>query len=429
MTQIFKAKEKIITKEMEMASKDEPLSTEEIRSGIEKGTIVIPKNRNHNFSPLAVGEGTYIKVNANIGISSLKSDLSGELNKLDVAVKAGAHSIMDLSVCEDIQYIKEIRREIIKRSEIMVGTVPIYEVAAKMTSQKKSIHSLTKDDILEVIRRQAEDGVDFMTIHAGVTQDVIRKLNKDPRIGGIVSRGGAILAEWMKYNKKENPFLDLYDELLEIAYEYDVTFSLGDGLRPGAIQDGTDRAQIQELIILGELVDRTREKNVQVMVEGPGHIQLSDVEMNMKLQKRLCHDAPFYILGPIVTDIAPGYDHITSAIGGTVAGMAGADFLCYVTPAEHLYLPDDNDVHNGVIASRIAAHAADVALNKGKSRSIDESMSSARRTLDWNKMSELAIDQRKVKDAIKQYNLAEQDKCTMCGEYCALKRDYNDNEK
>lgn len=429
MTQLTKAKEDIITKEMEQAASSEPLSKEEIKEKVKKGHIVIPKNKNHDFKPLAVGNGTYIKVNANIGISSLKSDLNEEMKKLNVAINAGAHSVMDLSVCENIDYIKEIRREIIKRSPVMIGTVPIYEAAAKMSSEKKSIHSLSNDDILEVIRRQAEDGVDFMTIHAGVTRDVISKLNRDPRIGGIVSRGGAILAEWMKYNNKENPFLEIYDDLMDIAYEYDVTFSLGDGLRPGTIKDGTDRAQVQELIVLGELVDRTREKDIQVMVEGPGHVQLSDVEMNIKLQKQLCHNAPFYILGPVVTDIAPGYDHITSAIGGAVAGMAGADFLCYVTPAEHLYLPDEVDVHNGVIAARIAAHAADVSLNKGNSKNIDENMSRARRNLDWSKMADFAIDKQKVKDAIDKYDLIKQDKCTMCGEYCSLKRDYKDCDK
>jgi len=424
MTQITYAKNEKITEEVLNAAKYEPLTAEEIIDGLKKGLIVIPKNKNHNFKPYAVGKGTYIKVNANIGISSLKSSLDNELLKMDTAVKAGAHSIMDLSVCQDLTYLREIRKDIISRCPVMVGTVPVYESATKMTSEKKTIHQMTEDDILEVIQRQAEDGVDFMTIHAGVTNEVIRKLNKDPRIGGIVSRGGAIIAEWMKFNKKENPFFTLYDKILDIAYEYDVTMSLGDGLRPGAINDGTDRAQIQELIILGELVDRARERDVQVMVEGPGHVKLSDVEMNIRLQKELCHDAPFYILGPVVTDIAPGYDHITSAIGGATAGRAGADFLCYVTPSEHLFLPDVNDVHVGVITARIAAHAADVALGKGNAREIDHKMSVARNQVDWQKMAEYAIDGEKVKDAIVKYNLKNSDECTMCGEYCALKRDY-----
>jgi phosphomethylpyrimidine synthase len=331
---------------------------------------------------------------------------------------------MDLSVCNDLEHLRNIRKEIIKNSQVMVGTVPIYETACKVAIEKKDIFKLNYKDILEVLLRQAEDGVDFMTIHAGVTEEVLKKLNNDPRIGGIVSRGGSILAEWMKHNKKENPFFELFNDILDIAYQYDVTLSLGDGLRPGAIKDGTDRPQVQELIILGELVDRAREKNVQVMVEGPGHIKLSDIEMNIKLQKNLCHDAPFYVLGPVVTDIAPGYDHITSAIGSTIAGMSGADFLCYVTPGEHLYLPDIEDVHQGVIASRIAAHAADIALKKHGVEELDSKMSIARKNLNWQKMAECAIDRKKVEDAIKKYDLLKLEKCTMCGEFCALKRNY-----
>ena len=426
MTQLSYAKKNTKTDVIEKAAEKEPLSSEKLIKYIAEGLIVIPKNIKHNFSPVAIGKGTYIKVNANIGISSLKSTLEEELKKLETAVTAGAHSVMDLSVCNDLKYIRNIRKEIINHSPVMIGTVPIYETAVKMISQKQDIHAMKNEDFLEIIKQQAEDGVDFMTIHAGVTKDVIDKLDKDPRIGGIVSRGGAIIAEWMKYNKKENPFYTLFNDILDIAYEYDVTLSLGDGLRPGAIKDGTDRAQIQELIVLGELVDKARSREVQVMVEGPGHIRLSDIEMNIKLQKRLCHDAPFYILGPVVTDIAPGYDHITSAIGSAVAGMAGADFLCYVTPSEHLYLPDVNDVHEGVIASRIAAHVADVTLQKGNAEEIDNKMSEARNRIDWNKMAEYAIDTKKVKDAIKKYNLLKSDECTMCGEYCALKRDYQE---
>jgi phosphomethylpyrimidine synthase len=424
MTQLAKAKQNTITEEIKKASQNEPLSIDELKDNIVNGIVVIPKNINHDFDPVAVGKGTYIKVNANIGISNIKSTLENELLKLEAAVSAGAHSIMDLSVCNDLNHLRNIRKELIKKSPVMVGTVPIYEITCKVTSEKKDIFQINYKDILEVILKQAEDGVDFMTIHAGVTEEVIRKLNNDPRIGGIVSRGGSILAEWMKYNKKENPFFELYDDILDIAYEYDVTLSLGDGLRPGAIKDGTDRAQVQELIILGELVDRARAKNVQVMVEGPGHIKISDIEMNIKLQKSLCHNAPFYVLGPVVTDIAPGYDHITSAIGSTMAGISGADFLCYVTPGEHLYLPDIEDVHQGVIASRIAAHAADVALNKKGAEDFDNKMSIARKNLDWNKMSECAIDRKKVEDAVKKYDLLKTEKCTMCGEFCALKRNY-----
>jgi len=289
---------------------------------------------------------------------------------------------------------------------------------------KKDIRSLTLDDFLEVIEVQARSGVDFMTIHSGVTREAVSRLKNDKRVCGIVSRGGSMIAEWMKHNNKENPLFESYDKILDIAYEYDVTLSLGDGLRPGANADGTDRAQIQELIILGELVDRARARDVQVMVEGPGHLLFSEIEMNMKIQKKLCHEAPFYVLGPLVTDIAPGYDHITSAIGATMAGIAGADFICYVTPAEHLYLPDIDDVKNGVIAARIAAHAADLALGKKGLREKDYAMSEARHNLNWNKMKEFAIDPDKVDAAIKKYNLKSEEKCTMCGEYCSFKRDY-----
>jgi len=424
MTQLKYAKDKVVTDEMIDAAKGEPINSEEIRLGIENGTIVIPKNINHKFTPYAIGKGTYIKVNANIGISSKSSSLDNELKKLEVATNAGAHSIMDLSTCNDFNYVREIRREIIKKSRIMVGTVPIYEIATKMFSEKKDIHDFTEKDILEIIEIQAKEGVDFITIHCGVTKNVLEKLKKDPRVCGIVSRGGSLLAEWIGKNDKENPFYTMYDKILDIAYQYDVTLSLGDGLRPGATEDGTDRAQIEELIVLGELVDRARERNVQVMVEGPGHIRLNDVEMNIKLQKSICKGAPFYILGPLVCDIAPGYDHITSAIGGAVAGMAGADFLCYVTPAEHLHLPDINDVYEGVIAARIAAYSADLALGKGNNREINYNMSLARQKIDWDKMKEFAIDKKKVEEAIDKYSLKSNSECTMCGEFCSFKRIY-----
>ncbi len=424
MTQLRKAKDNIITKEMEEAASIEPIDSEKIRLGLKNGTIVIPKNINHNFKAVAVGKDTYIKVNANIGISSRGSSLDDELKKLEVATNAGAHSIMDLSTCNDFHYVREIRREIIKNSKIMVGTVPIYEIATKMFSEKKTVHDFTEKDILEIIEIQAKEGVDFITIHCGVTKSVLEKLKKSPRVCGIVSRGGSLLAEWISKNGKENPFYTMYDKILDIAYEYDVTLSLGDGLRPGATEDGTDKAQIEELIILGELVDRARERDVQVMVEGPGHVRLNDVEMNIKLQKSLCKGAPFYILGPLTCDIAPGYDHITSAIGGAVAGMAGADFLCYVTPAEHLHLPGIQDVHDGVIASRIAAHSADLALGKGNTRELNYKMSLARQKIDWDGMKEYAIDKKKVEDAIDKYSLKSSNECTMCGEFCSFKRTY-----
>lgn len=424
MTQLYFAKNKTITEEMKLACESEPLTIEELRKNIEEGSVVIPKNKNHKFRPLAIGKGTYIKINANIGISSKKSSLEEELKKLDIVIKTGAHSVMDLSTCNDYNYIRKIRREIIKNSTIMVGTVPIYEISSMMLSKKEDIKNFTEKDIIDVIKNQAEEGVDFWTIHAGVTKEVLERLDKDKRVCGIVSRGGSLIAEWIKYNNKDNPFYTMFDEILDIAYEYDVTLSLGDGLRPGATHDGTDRSQIQELIILGELVDRARAKNVQVMVEGPGHIRLNDIETNIRLEKNLCKDAPFYILGPVVTDIAPGYDHITAAIGSAIAGLAGADFLCYVTPSEHLYLPDIDDVKNGVIASLIAAHSVDVALNKGNKRELDYKMSKARREIDWDKMAEYAIDKEKVKDAIKKYDLKNKNECTMCGEFCSFKRIY-----
>ncbi|HOJ65036.1 MAG TPA: phosphomethylpyrimidine synthase ThiC [Spirochaetota bacterium] len=424
MTQIHSAKNGIITDEMRIAAENEPLSLEELRKNIADGLVVIPKNKNHNFKAVAIGKDTYIKVNANIGISSKKSNLEEELKKLQIATESGAHSVMDLSTCNDYNYIREIRREIIKNSKIMVGTVPIYEISSIMLSRKEDIHNFTEKEILDVLKTQAEEGVDFWTIHAGVTKEALERLNKDPRICGIVSRGGSLIAEWIRYNNKENPFYTLFDEILDIAYQYDVTISLGDGLRPGATDDGTDRSQVQELIILGELVQRAREKNVQVMVEGPGHIRLNDIETNIRLQKNLCKNAPFYVLGPVVTDIAPGYDHITSAIGSAIAGFCGADFLCYVTPSEHLYLPDIEDVKIGVIASLIAAHSADIALNKGNSRDIDNKMSKARRDIDWDKMLMYAIDKEKVKNAINKYNLKNRDECTMCGEFCSFKRVY-----
>lgn len=424
MTQLSSAKNNVITDEMRKAVELEPLSLDTLKDYISKGYIVIPKNINHKFEPVAVGKGTYIKVNANIGISSKKSSLDEELKKLQVATEAGAHSIMDLSTCNDFNYVREIRREIIKQSKIMVGTVPIYEISTKMFAEKKDINQISDNDILEIIKIQAEEGVDFMTIHAGVTQDVMKRLRNDPRVCGIVSRGGSMIAEWMKFNNKENPFLTLFDEILDIAYQYDVTLSLGDGLRPGSTIDGTDRAQIQELIILGELVDRARDRGVQVMVEGPGHINISDVEMNIKLEKRICNEAPFYILGPVVTDCAPGYDNITAAIGSTIAGVAGADFLCYVTPAEHLHLPELQDVRDGVISSVIAAFAADLSLNKGNSREREMKMAQARKEINWDAMSNLALDKGKVDSAIEKYQLKKSKECSMCGEFCSFKRNY-----
>jgi len=418
------AKKGIITKEIEFVAKYEKRDIDYIVQGLIEGTIVIPANIFHrereDFQPRGIGKGLITKVNANIGTSGDIESIELELEKLRVAVKYGADAVMDLSTGE---YIDETRKRIIQNSPVMVGTVPIYQAAKEAVDRYGFIGKMTVDDIFNAIEKHCQDGVDFITVHCGVTLSSLERLKNEGRIMNIVSRGGALMAEWMVYNERENPLYEYYDRLLEIAKKYDVTLSLGDGMRPGCIVDATDRCQIEELITLGELVDRAREADVQAMVEGPGHVPLDQVEANILLQKRLCHNAPFYVLGPIVTDIAPGYDHISGAIGGAIAARAGADFLCYLTPAEHLALPDVEDVKQGVIAARIAGHAADIVKGVPGAIEWDLEMAKARENLDWEKQFELAIDPETAKKYREERKpRKDEETCTMCGKLCSIKR-------
>ena len=418
MTQLQKARRQETTPEMERVAAKEGLLTVEVRHQIAEGKVVIPANVNHkNLEPMGIGEGMTTKINANIGTSLDFPDQAREIEKMETAVRYGAHTIMDLSTGGKVD---EIRRQILSRCSVPLGTVPIYQVATETIAKRKAIVDMNIDDILDVIRRQAEDGVDFMTIHAGLTLHAVERIKKQNRLMGVVSRGGSFLTAWIMKNQKENPFYEHFDKILDIAEEYDVTMSLGDALRPGSLYDATDRPQIDELIILGELVDRCRERGVQVMVEGPGHVPLDQIVTNVKLEKRLAHGAPFYVLGPLVTDVAPGYDHIVGAIGGAIAASAGADYLCYVTPAEHLGLPGPDEAKQRVIASLIAAHAADIMKFPGRALQWDDKMSQARRSLDWKAQRELAIDPDRF-DEIRNKYKSSSDACSMCGDLCALK--------
>ena len=386
---------------------------------IKAGHAVIPANINHKLQkPCVIGKGLKTKVNANIGTSTERSKLKEELEKLKIAVACGADAVMDLSVGGDL---RRIRKVIIDNSPIPVGTVPIYEIAVGAQKKYNDFLKFDPDDIWDVLENQAKSGVDFFTIHAGVTRKSLAALKTKKRIMGVVSRGGAILASWISRNKKENPFFEQFDRVLDIAYKYDVTLSLGDGLRPGSILDATDPAQIAELKILGQLARQARKRNVQVMIEGPGHVPLDQIKKNIELEKKYCHGAPFYVLGPLVTDVAPGYDHITGAIGGALAASFGADFLCYVTPAEHLRLPSLDDVKEGVIASRIAGHAGDIVKGVKGALDWDKSISQARSKRDWKKQIKLSMDPHKAEN----YRLSSQPKlsdvCTMCGKYCSIK--------
>src|SRR3990170_3053593 len=381
MTQLEAARKGTITEEMRSAAASEGVDAEFIRKGIEDGVIVINKNKLHrSISGLAVGRGLRTKVNANIGSSQDKADIEEELKKLKVAIDAGADAVMDLSTGGDVS---AIRKAVMNESTVAIGTVPIYQAAYGARKKGKSFVELDAEEMFDSIEAHAEDGVDFITVHCGVTRSSVERIKREGRIMGIVSRGGALTAEWMKFNKKENPLYEEYDRLLKIAKKYDMVLSLGDGLRPGCLADATDRAQVEELVILGELAQKAVSEGVQVMIEGPGHVPINQIEANILLQKRLCHGAPFYVLGPLVTDIAPGYDHITSAIGGAIAGTAGADFLCYVTPSEHLRLPTVEDVKEGVIASKIAGHAADIVKGVKGAREWDLQMAKARKSIDW----------------------------------------------
>ncbi len=399
---------------------DEQVPLAVLKSGMERGTIVVPANRHRRLArPRAVGAGLRVKVNANIGTSPDLCDPAAELAKLDAALGAGADAVMDLSTGGDID---AIRREILARCPVPVGTVPIYQAAVEAAKRRKSLVEVTAEEFLDVIERQARDGVDFITVHCGVTRESVARLRQQGRVAGVVSRGGACTIEWMSRNNRENPLYEHYDRLLAIAREHDVTLSLGDGLRPGCLADATDRAQVQELVILGELVQRARAAGVQAMVEGPGHVPIDQIELNMRLQKELCHGAPFYVLGPLVTDIAPGYDHITAAIGGAWAAYYGADFLCYVTPSEHLRLPTADDVRQGVTVLRIAAHAADIAKGVPGAAAWDLEMSQARKALDWDRQIGLAIDPTHARAVFDSAPKKTGGECTMCGDFCAMKR-------
>ena len=418
-TQMQAARAGKITEAMKEVAAQERQSPETIRERVAKGTVAICANPNHTgVKPAGVGEGLRVKVNANIGTSSDFPDLVPELEKLKEAVRCGADAVMDLSTGD---HIGASRRAIIGQSPVMVGTVPIYEATVTAMKERGAVVDMKAEDLLRAIEEQAKDGADFMTLHCGLTREAIARLHRQGRVMDVVSRGGSFITGWMLHNEKENPLYENYDTILDICEKYDVTISLGDGLRPGCLADATDRAQIAELMTLGELVDRAWARGVQVMVEGPGHVPFDQIAANMKLEKQLCHGAPFYVLGPLVTDIAPGYDHITSAIGGTMAAVHGADFLCYVTPAEHLALPTLQDVHDGVIASRIAAHAADIVKGVPGAAEWDLSMARARKALDWEAQMDLAIDPETARAKRAWREAADTDACSMCGNYCAVK--------
>ncbi|MGB9712804.1 MAG: phosphomethylpyrimidine synthase ThiC [Dissulfurimicrobium sp.] len=421
MTIKDKAKSGVILPLIDQCARDERVDPRDLARDVGSGVAVIPHNRHANLKrPAAIGRGLSTKINANIGTSKDHPDIDTELEKLKVSLEAGAHAVMDLSTGGPI---KEIRQAIREACPVPLGTVPIYQAAVETVEvHKRAIREMEPDDILRVIEEQAIEGVDFMTIHCGLTLGALDRLKSDRRTMGIVSRGGSFVFEWMVHNKKENPLYERFDDILAIAREHEVTLSLGDALRPGCIADASDGAQIHELIILGELTLRAWEKGVQVMIEGPGHMPMDQIPANMLIQKRLCHGAPFYVLGPLVTDIAPGYDHITSAIGGAIAAASGADFLCYVTPAEHLKLPSLDDVKEGVIASRIAAHAADIVKGVPGATEKDREMAEARQRLDWQRQIDLSIDPIKARlywEEGRAYNKGPT--CTMCGEYCAIK--------
>jgi phosphomethylpyrimidine synthase len=403
---------------MKDVAKQENIEVDKLARLIADGKVVIPKNVNSHAKACGIGEELSTKINANIGSSSKIDDLELEINKAKLAVEYGADAIMDLSTGSDL---KLFRQKIMDAIDVIIGTVPIYEAGVVTLSKEKEIVDMDPDDIFKAIENQAREGVDFMTLHCGITKDLVSKLEKQKRMMGIVSRGGTFMASWIKHNEMENPLYENYDYLLELSYEYDITLSLGDGLRPGCLADASDIPQIQELVNLGGLVKRAQDADVQVMVEGPGHMPMNQIKANMEIQKTICHGAPFYVLGPLVTDLAPGYDHITSAIGGAIAASSGANFLCYVTPAEHLSLPSLEDVKEGVIASKIAAEAADVARGLPQSWMRERQMAKARKEFDWEKQFDLAFDKSKPRTYRDKCELDDDEMCAMCGEYCAVK--------
>jgi phosphomethylpyrimidine synthase len=418
MTQRQRALRGEITPEIEQVARDEGLQPAKVLDLVKAGKVVILKNALHDVRPVGVGEGLRTKVNANIGSSPYHMVVEEEIEKLRVAVEAGADAVMDLSLG---QFLNRIRREILKRSPVPVGTVPIYQVGFELSRKQKRIEEMTLGDFLRVMEKQAREGVDFMTVHAGTTRRAWELMKSGGRVLNVVSRGGSMLVAWMEANGKENPLYEGFEEILDIAEEYDITLSLGDGMRPGAIADAGDKPQIEELITLAELGARCLERGVQVMIEGPGHVPLAQIETNIRIQKSLTRGLPFYILGPLPTDVAPGYDHIAGAVGGALAGAAGADFLCYLTPAEHLRLPTPQDVREGVIVARIAAHIADLAKGIPSAWEHDRAMSEARARLDWDAMFRLAIDPDKARRYREESEAAGEDFCTMCGEFCAVK--------
>ena len=418
MTQLEQARKGHLTKAMRAAARAEKIPPDALLPFIAAGRVVLLYNPIHSPTrPCAIGYSLRTKVNVNIGTSADFPSLADELRKTALAVKYESDTIMDLSTGGDL---RRIRRRILARSLIPLGTVPVYQAAIAAIDQRGSIVKMTVDDLFAAIEAQAREGVDFMTVHCGLTQKAIGRLKKQKRVADIVSRGGAFHLAWMLHHDAENPLYAHYDRLLGLARRYDITLSLGDGLRPGSIIDATDRPQIEELLTLGELVERAWDAGVQVMVEGPGHIPLDQVEMNIRLQKRVCREAPFYVLGPLVTDIAPGYDHLVSAIGGAIAAAAGADFLCYVTPAEHLGLPTLDDVREGLIASKIAAHAADIVKGVKGALDRDLALSRARKRLDWTAQQKLVIDPHKFAE-IRRKRRSKSKACSMCGEYCAMR--------
>lgn len=415
-TQMDAARKGITTREMEAVARKERVDVMQLRQLVAEGKVVIPANKNHvSLAPCGIGQGLTTKINVNLGVSKDCYSIEKELEKVRWAIKLKADAIMDLSCYGKTE---EFRKKLVEISPAAIGTVPVYDAVG---FHKKELIEITATEFLEVVEKHARDGVDFMTIHAGINRETAARFKKNRRLTNIVSRGGSLLFAWMEMNNRENPFYEYYDELLDICRRYDVTISLGDACRPGSLKDATDASQIQELIVLGELTKKAWEKDVQVMIEGPGHMALNEIIPNMIIEKKLCHGAPFYVLGPLVTDIAPGYDHITSAIGGAIAAANGADFLCYVTPAEHLRLPTLEDMKEGIIASRIAAHAADIAKGIPGARKWDDEMSQARRNLDWSRMFELALDPEKARQYRAESTPENDDTCTMCGKMCAVR--------
>ncbi len=418
MTTIQNAKKGTLTEAMKRAAVRERLDPEVLAERIAEGTAVIPVNPLRTIEPIAIGKGCSTKINANIGTSKDAVSFDDEKAKLDVLIQYGADAVMDLSTGGPI---KELRAMMLERSSVAVGTVPIYEAAVRTVESKKAIRAMTPDDLFGVIEEQCAEGVDFITVHTGLTLRAVERLKTEGRVLDAVSRGGSFLIEWMVLNEQENPLSAQYDRLIDIAARYDVTLSLGDGMRPGCLEDATDRAQMEELLTLGEQRDLALEAGVQVMIEGPGHVPLDQVELNIKIQKEICKGAPFYVLGPLVTDIAMGYDHIAASIGGAIAASAGADFLCYVTPAEHIRLPTLDDVREGVIASKIAAHAADIAKGIPGALDRDRRMARARKNLDWNGQIACSLNPDKVRAWRAEVPPTESEVCSMCGEFCAIR--------